>query len=75
MRIVHAADLQIRRFGLTTVTTGRKNFYGLIRNIYQLLEFGDRDIAKFGSVFKSQDLGGGHANKRLTETYVNYQPD
>ncbi len=74
MRIVHVDNFQHRRYGRAKVGTGRKLFYGFIRNNYQVQEFSDRDVAKFESVFNSRALGAARANKRLIEACENFRP-
>ncbi len=75
MRIVHVDNIQIRRYGNCRVNTGRKLFYGMIRNNWKVLEFSDRDIAKFEAPLNIKPLGSKAANRRLIETCSNFQPD
>lgn len=75
MRIVQVDAFQHRRYGHTKVGTGRKLFYGFIRNNHQVQEFSDRDVAKFESVLNTHALGDSRANKRLIETCENFRPD
>ena len=75
MRIVQVDNFQHRRYGRTKVSTGRKIFYGFIRNNHQVQEFSDRDSAKFESLFNTHALGVARANKRLIETCENFRPD
>lgn len=75
MRIVHVDNIMIRRYGNTKVATGRKLYYGLIRNNHKVMEFSDRDIAHYEAPFRIKPLGYGQANRRLVETCDNFRPD
>jgi hypothetical protein len=75
MKILHVDNLMLRRYGNTKVATGRKLFNGMIRNNYKVLEFSERDIAKFEAPLGIKPLGFPKANRRLIETAENFQPD
>jgi len=75
MKILHVDNLMIRRYGQTKVATGRKLFNGMIRNNYKVLEYSERDIAKFEAPLGIKPLGLRNANRRLIETALNFQPD
>jgi len=75
MKILHVDNLMIRRYGQTKVATGRKLFNGMIRNDYKVLEYSERDIAKFEAPLGIKPLGLRNANRRLIETAENFQPD
>lgn len=75
MRIVHADNIQIRRYGLTKVATGRKLFNGMIRNNWKVCEYSERDIAKFEAPLNIKPLGVHAANRRFLETCENFRPD
>jgi hypothetical protein len=65
----------IRRYGNTSVSTGRKLFNGLIRNNHKVLEFSDRDIAHFEAPLNIKPFGLRRANKRLVLACRNFRPD
>ena len=75
MRILHVDNLMIRRYGNVKVGTGRKLFNGLIRNNHKVLEFSDRDVARFEAPLKIRPIGIPIANKKLIETAANFRPD
>jgi hypothetical protein len=75
MKILHIDNLMIRRYGQTKVATGRKLFNGMIRNNWKVLEFSERDIAKFEAPLGIKPLGLKNANRRLVETADNFRPD
>lgn len=75
MKILHIDNLMIRRYGKTKVSTGRKLFNGMIRANHKVLEFSERDIARFEAPLKIRPLGIPIANKRLIETADNFRPD
>lgn len=65
----------IRRYGKVKVGTGRKLFNGLIRNNHKVLEFSERDIARFEAPLKIRPIGIPIANKKLIQTADNFRPD
>lgn len=75
MRIVHVDNIMIRRYGNCKVNTGRKFLNGMIRNNWKVLEFSDRDIAKFEAPLNIKPLGFRAANRRLIQTCDNFRPD
>ncbi|MGE4490587.1 MAG: glycosyltransferase family 1 protein, partial [Kiritimatiellales bacterium] len=75
MRILHIDNLMIRRYGKVKVGTGRKLFNGMIRANHKVLEFSERDIARFEAPLKIRPLGIPIANKKLIETAENFRPD
>lgn len=75
MRIVHADNLMLRRYGYQKVSTGRRHFYGMIRNNWQVYEYSERDIAKFEAPLGIKPLGKRKANKKFIETCDNFRPD
>lgn len=75
MRILHVANQQLRRYGLTRVSWAQKLFFGLIRNGHFVQGFSDRDVAAFEAPFGIRNLGAGRANRRLLETAEAVQPD
>ncbi|MBC8207014.1 MAG: glycosyltransferase family 1 protein [Kiritimatiellales bacterium] len=75
MRILHVDNLMIRRYGKVKVGTGRKLFAGMIRNNHKVLEFSERDIARFEAPLKIRPIGIPIANKKLIETADNFRPD
>ena len=75
MKILHVDNLMIRRYGKTKVATGRKLFNGMIRNNYKVLEFSERDIAKFEAPLGIKPLGLTISNRKLIETAANFLPD
>ena len=75
MRILHADNIMIRRYGRTKVATGRKLFNGMIRNNWKVCEYSERDIAKFEAPLGIKPLGIRAANRRFIETCVNFKPD
>lgn len=75
VRILHVDNLMIRRYGKVKVGTGRKLFNGLIRNNHKVLEFSERDIARFEAPLKIRPIGIPIANKKLIETADNFRPE
>lgn len=75
MRILHVDNLMIRRYGKVKVGTGRKLFAGMIRNNHKVLEFSERDIARFEAPLKIRPIGIPIANKKLIETADNFRPN
>ena len=75
MRIVHADNLMLRRYGKQKVSSGRNLFLGVIRNNWRVCEFSDRDTARFESPLWIRPLGKWIANRRLIETCDNFRPD
>ena len=75
MRIIHADNLMIRRYGQLKVSTGRRHFNGMIRNNWKVCEYSERDIAKFEAPLGIKPLGTRAANRRFIETCDNYKPD
>lgn len=75
MKILHIDNLMIRRYGKAKVGTGRKLFNGMIRNNHKVLEFSERDIARFEAPLKIRPLGIPIANRKLIETADNFRPD
>ncbi|AQQ09294.1 hypothetical protein L21SP3_01097 [Sedimentisphaera cyanobacteriorum] len=75
MRIVHSDNIMIRRYGLTKVSTGRKLFNGMIRNNWKVIEYSERDIAKFEAPLHIKPLGVPAANKKFIEVCRNWNPD
>jgi hypothetical protein len=75
MRILHVANQQLRRYGLTRVSWAQKLFFGLIKNGHFVQSFSDRDVAAFEAPFGIRDLGAKKANRRLLETAEAMQPD
>jgi hypothetical protein len=65
----------IRCYGKVKVGTGRKLFAGMIRNNHKVLEFSERDIARFEAPLKIRPIGIPIANKKLIETADNFRPD
>jgi hypothetical protein len=74
MRILQVDNWQWHRFGDLRVSTSRKLYHGLIRGNHKVLEFSDRDLARFEAPLKLKPLGRRRANRRLIETCENYQP-
>ncbi|MEE2823943.1 MAG: glycosyltransferase [Pseudomonadota bacterium] len=74
MRILQVDNWQWHRFGDLRVSTSRKLYHGLIRGNHKVLEFSDRDLARFEAPLKVKPLGKHRANRRLIETCENYQP-
>lgn len=75
MRILHADNLMIRRYGKLKVSTGRRQFNGMIRNNWKVCEYSERDIAKFEAPLNIKPLGIRAANRRFIETCDNFKPD
>ena len=50
MRILQVDNWQWHRFGDLRVSTSRKLYHGLIRGNHKVLEFSDRDLARFEAV-------------------------
>ena len=75
MRILQVDNWQWNRYGNIRIGTGRKLFNGFVRNGHKVLEFSDRDIAKYEAPLRLKPLGERNANKRLVETCLNYEPD
>lgn len=75
MRILHVANQQLRRYGLTRVSWAQKLFFGLVRNGHFVQGFSDRDVAAFEAPFGIRNLGARRANRRLLETVEAMQPD
>lgn len=75
MRILHVANQQLRRYGMTRVSWAQKLLFGLTKNGHFVQSFSDRDIAAFEAPFGLRDLGGKKANQRLLETAEAVQPD
>lgn len=75
MRILHVANQQLRRYGLTRVSWAQKLFFGLIKSGHFVQGFSDRDVAAFEAPFGIRDLGARRANRRLLETTEALQPD
>ena len=75
MRIVHASNHSLRKYGLTYYSVDRKFSLALQRNGHFVYDFSDRDVARMESVFKSKNLGRKKLNRVLLETIDNIQPD
>lgn len=75
MRILHVANQQLRRYGMTRVSWAQKLFFGLIKNGHFVQGFSDRDIAAFEAPFGIRNLGAKKANQRLLESAEAVQPD
>ena len=65
----------LRNYGNTKFYTGYKFSNGIIRLNHRLLEFSDRDVARFESPFGIRPLGRRVANRKLIETCDNFKPD
>jgi hypothetical protein len=75
MRILHVANQQLRRYGMTRVSWAQKLYFGLIKNSHFVQSFSDRDVAAFEAPFGIRSLGQKKANQRLLETAEAVQPD
>ena len=75
MRILQVDNWQWHRYGALRVSTSRKLYHGLIRGNHQVLEFSDRDLARYEAPLKIKPIGRRRANHRLLETCENYQPE
>lgn len=75
MRVLHADNLMIRRYGQLKAPHGRRLFNGMIRNNWKVCEYSERDIAKFEAPLGIKPLGVRAANRRFIETVENYKPD
>lgn len=74
MRILQVDNWQWHRYGALRVSTSRKLYHGLIRGNHKVLEFSDRDLARYEAPLKLKPLGRRRANQRLIETCEKYQP-
>ena len=75
MRILHADNLMIRRYGQIKASTGRRHLNGMIRNNWKVCEYSERDIAKFEAPLNIKPLGIRAANRHFIETCDNFKPD
>ncbi|MAD05972.1 MAG: hypothetical protein CMP86_01020 [Gammaproteobacteria bacterium] len=75
MRILQVDNWQWHRYGALRVSTSRKLYHGLIRQNHQVLEFSDRDLARYEAPLNIKPIGRRRANQRLLETCDNYQPE
>ena len=74
MRILQIDNWQWHRYGGLRVSTSRKLYHGLIRGNHKVLEFSDRDLARYLAPLSIKPVGRRQANRRLIETCENYQP-
>ena len=75
IRILHIAHQQLRKFGNTRVSWGRKLDFGFIKAGYDLHNFSDRDVAAFESPLGIRPWGKKRANQRLLEMVEHAEPD
>ncbi len=75
MRILQVDNWQWHRYGALRVSTSRKLYHGLIRQNHNVLEFSDRDLARYEAPLKIKAVGRRRANQRLIETCDNFQPE
>lgn len=75
MKILHIHNQMIRKYGNFNSTYGRKFNNGFIKNNHQVVEFSDRDLARFEAPFHFKPLGKTKLNQRLLETCANFKPD
>ena len=75
MRILQVDNWQWHRYGALRVSTSRKLYHGLIRQNHNVLEFSDRDLARYEAPLKIKPIGRRRANQRLLETCDNFQPE
>lgn len=75
MKIVHAANFSVFKYGANYYFTDDKISNGLIRNGHYVYNFSCRDVARSENWFKTKSLGKGKANQRLIETCKNIRPD
>lgn len=74
MRIVHACNLMLRRYGNWKFFTDFKLMNGMVRNNWNVCTFSDRDIAKFTAPLNLKPLGSRAANRHFLETCENFRP-
>ena len=65
----------LRNYGNIKFYTGCKLSNGIIRNNHRLLEFSDRDLARFTAPLGIRAIGKHRMNRKLIETCDQYQPD
>ena len=75
MRILHAGNHQLRKYGYTRVSWTQKLFFGLIRNNHCVQPFSDRDVASHEAPLRIRELGKNATNKRLIQTAEAFEPD
>ena len=75
MRILQVDNWQWHRYGALRVSTSRKLYHGLIRQNHNVLEFSDRDLARYEAPLRIKPIGRRRANQRLLETCDNFQPE
>ena len=75
MKILHVHNMMIRNNGVFKFYSGRKFSNGIIRNNHTLLEFSDRDLCRYNSLFHIRPIGKQRIQKQLIETALNFRPD
>ncbi|MDR3506922.1 MAG: glycosyltransferase [Caulobacteraceae bacterium] len=76
VRIIHVGNFSLRAKGAFQHSVEHKLSNGLIRNGHQVMNFSDRDVARAGSIFGRNKLGGrGHANRTLRAYCRDIGPD
>lgn len=75
MKILHVHNLMLRNYGGIKFYTGCKLSNGIVRENHRLMEFSDRDIARFEAPLGIRPLGKKIANRKLIETCDNFRPD
>ena len=71
MKVLHIHNLMLRNYGNIKFYTGCKLSNGIIRNNHRLLEFSDRDLARFTAPLGMRAIGKHRMNRKLIETYKN----
>ena len=75
MKILHIHNMMIRNNGVFKFYSGRKFSNGIIRNNHTLLEFSDRDLCRYNSLFHIRPIGKQRIQKQLIQTVLNFKPD
>lgn len=75
MRIVHAANFSVFKYGANYYFTDDKISNGLIRNGHYVYNFSYRDVARSENWLKTKSLGKKKANLKLIETCQNVKPE
>lgn len=75
MKIVHAANFSLFKYGANYYFTDDKISNGLIRNGHYVYNFSYRDVARSENWLKTKSFGAGKANKRLIETCDHVKPE
>ena len=74
-RILHVANFGFKPVKVYLHSTARKLSNGWVRGGHHVINFSDRDIARWNSLLGSRSLGARAVNRLLLESCRNFQPD